>query len=267
MSAVPRIVDSPQVDCLQSSRSSAKQRGNDREREQMSTSRATRQPSRPPPSASAATAEGLRDLPAVARLNLRRQQRIALGPDGGSHLFEVESGCLTCDAHLPGGRRQVLLVLYPGDALPRTSVPLLPAIGLTAVAPSAVHRYPVSAAADGFQPAVDRLAARASLHAITIGRLSGAERLATFLVEATLRLGARAPGGHTFEQPLSRAELADYLALNPDTLSRLMSRLRARGIISVPARGRMIVKQIDALSAMTPLAEALQHAYSRRLPL
>ena len=182
-------------------------------------------------------------------------------------MFEVESGFLTYDAHLPGGRRQVLLVLYPGDAMPRSSVPPLPAIGLTAVVPSAVRRFAAIGAASGFRPAADRLTARSSLHAITIGRLSSEERLATFLVEAALRLGTHTPGGHTFELPLSRAELADHLALNPDTLSRLMSRLRAQGIVSVPARGRMLVKRIEALAAMTPLAEALQHVHGRRLPL
>ncbi|MBS0242070.1 MAG: Crp/Fnr family transcriptional regulator, partial [Proteobacteria bacterium] len=83
------------------------------------------------------------------------------------------------------------------------------------------------------------------------------QRLATFILEIALRFGTMTPAGCSLELPLSRTDMAHYLALNPDTMSRLMSRLKERGILATPSRGWVIVKQITALADLTPLTGAL----------
>ena len=45
------------------------------------------------------------------------------------------------------------------------------------------------------------------------------------LLQAACRLGTSTGGAIAFDMPLSRNEVAEYLALNADTLSRIMSRL------------------------------------------
>jgi hypothetical protein len=58
------------------------------------------------------------------------------------------------------------------------------------------------------------------VHTAIVGGLSGEDRVVSFLIELTLRLGTPAAAGITFTVPLSHTEIADYLALNADTLSR-----------------------------------------------
>lgn len=198
----------------------------------------------------------------IVRLHLRARQLIAIDAGDEDTLYLVERGCVTLSARLPDGERHVMLVLYPGDMVSRAFTPPLPEARLGAAMPSVLVRTRFDDIGASPASGAPRLLARAALHAAAIGRLSGEERLATLLVEIALHLGHSAPGGYTFELPLSRSEMADYLGLNPDTLSRLMSRLRARGLIAMPTRDRVIARDFEAFLALSPLAVTLQRMCS-----
>ncbi len=206
--------------------------------------------------------------PEAARLQCRRGQRIHLDNVGPEPLFRVEQGCLTCDVVLASGVRHIMIVLYPGDLICRRFLPPLSGLGLTAVAPSALTRASLTLDKTGeaappelhasLAVCAARLLARTTLYAIAMGRLTAEERLATLLCDIALHLGKQAPGGFTFEVPLSRRDMADHLALNPDSLSRLMSRFKARGLITLPSRTRAIARDLGALLAATPFGATLQ---------
>ena len=204
------------------------------------------------------------------RIELGKRKQIKLHSEGPGWTFFVQSGVLTVDALLPGERRQVMLILYPGESISRDTAPPLPNVVLTAMTNSVLLRTP-SAATDGpaFRQPILHLMARSSVHGLMIGRLTSEERLCSFLIELALFLGVPAAGGYTCELPLTRADMADYLALNPDTLSRLLTRLRLRNIISLPSRSRVIIKDMAMLTEMSPIAEVLRqlHAGSRSLSL
>jgi DNA-binding transcriptional regulator YhcF (GntR family) len=86
------------------------------------------------------------------------------------------------------------------------------------------------------------------------------------LVELALRTGESSPGGGAaFDLPFNRKDIADYLGLNPDTLSRIMSRLKAAGLISQSERHRAVVHDFGALAARSPAARALIEVNGRRL--
>lgn len=208
-------------------------------------------------------------------ITLRRKQRLVLGDQPQGSIFMVQSGCLTVHCMLAGSRRQIVHILYAGDVFALDAVPYGLGMGMTAVAPSRILRGRgaggAMVASIGEQTvdlaaAAARLSVRSSLLALMIGRCTGEESLATVLIEMAVLLGRPVPGGYTFELPLRRDDLADYLALNRDTLSRLLSRLRARDIISMPKRGWLIIKNFDALAAMTPLAEAARSLTPITLP-
>jgi CRP/FNR family transcriptional regulator, anaerobic regulatory protein len=84
----------------------------------------------------------------------------------------------------------------------------------------------------------------AQRHMVLLGRMTARERLCAFLLER-LRSGSgsigsaatrrrrhrRRVGFHQIELPMSRTDIADYLGLEIETVSRTITRLRAEGLI------------------------------------
>lgn len=196
----------------------------------------------------------------------RRRQRLAVSVDGET-VYLIRSGVLALSTTSAANRRQILSVLYAGDIFRSAFAPPLPEITLTALTGGEVVRLRWSAierrlASEPellkiFTQRVAERQARDAIHIATISGLSGEQRVTSFLVEMALRLGQPGAGGYTFELPLSRADIADYLALNPDTLSRIMSRLKAKGLIALHKRGHALTRSFAALCKESPIADAL----------
>lgn len=209
----------------------------------------------------------LGDQGAVVRT--RRGQSLPLALDGDETVFVVRSGALMLRVTLPGDLRQVVTLLYPGDVFRSAFAPPQASAHLSAVGAGEVLRFRLStfsAIADGdpavaryFDDAVAKQTARQAVHMAAVGRFDCLQRLATFLTELALRTGTQSPcGGLVFDMPLNRTDMADYLGLNADTLSRTISRLRATGLLSHPERQRALIRDYRALAALTPAARSLE---------
>ncbi len=204
----------------------------------------------------------------------RRRQRLALDVAPGEVIYIVRSGLLGIEAAAAGKHRQLLELFYPGDIIRRTLVPDLPGVTLTSLSVAEVWRLPVRSYDHLLATNPEQLAqsqrrlaeqhARATLHASIIGGLSGDERFASLLVELGLRLGQVGRGAVVFDVPLSRTDIADYLSLNPDTLSRITSRFKAHGLLQHARSGHTVLPAWDALCAATPLAATLLALHAPR---
>jgi CRP/FNR family transcriptional regulator len=195
-----------------------------------------------------------------SRIRLRRRQSIPLDQLGERETVVIESGCLLVEGEIAEERSQVVLILFPGDGICRQAVPPLAGFGITATVPSTLVRLGPGTGTGtepSPAPAMARLAARTALHTIVLNRLTAEERVATLLLELTLRLGLRTPAGCSFVMPISRTDMARFLALNPDTLSRLMTRLRSAGVVARGAGGLVSVPDVGRLAARSPLATAV----------
>lgn len=205
----------------------------------------------------------------------RRRQRLALDGAPTESVYVVRSGLLGIEASPPGKHRQLLELFYPGDIVRRSLVPDLPGLTLTALNVAEVWRLQgrsfdslIASSAEQMSHMQRRLGdqhARATLHASIVGGLNGDERFASLLVELGLRLGSPGPAGITFDVPLSRTDIADYLALNPDTLSRITSRFKARGLLQHARNGHTVLPAWDALVSASPVAATLQGLHGPRV--
>lgn len=80
---------------------------------------------------------------------------------------------------------------------------------------------------------------RAQEHLLVLGRQNSVERVSAFLLEMSERQG----GLRQVELPMSRTDIADYLGLTIETVSRVFSRLKHKGVIRLPTlRSVEIVK-------------------------
>lgn len=76
-----------------------------------------------------------------------------------------------------------------------------------------------------------------------LGRMNAGQKVASFLLELTERLGKEGAGGETFVTlPLSRQQMADVLGLTIETVSRQLSRLRSAGLIDTPSRREIVLR-------------------------
>jgi CRP/FNR family transcriptional regulator, nitrogen fixation regulation protein len=72
---------------------------------------------------------------------------------------------------------------------------------------------------------------RAQEHLLVLGRQNAIERIAAFLLDLSERQG----GLPRIELPMSRTDIADYLGLTIETVSRVFSRLKQKGVIKFPS--------------------------------
>lgn len=86
----------------------------------------------------------------------------------------------------------------------------------------------------------DRLREQAHIlrdHCVDIGKKTPAERIASFFFELLHRRRRVSQSPDAIAIPLTYAELGDYLALQPETVSRAISRLTIDGIIAIGQGG------------------------------
>ena len=72
------------------------------------------------------------------------------------------------------------------------------------------------------------------------------ERVAGFLLE----MAARVPGSTEIELPMSRQDIADYLGLTIETVSRTLTQLENSSAIAVPTSRRIVLRNRAALTRM-----------------
>ena len=184
--------------------------------------------------------------------------------EGDQHpsLFVVRSGSLKTYATLPEGDVQILgfhiageLIGFDGlagngnqctaEALERSSLCELPFDALSDVA----EQIP------GLQRQLFRVMSREfgreQRHPVMMGRKQAMSRLAIFLRSLSERRQGIGQDSRELQLSMSRQELANYLGLVIETVSRLFSRMQALGVLKVERR---TVHILD-LAGLAALAE------------
>jgi CRP/FNR family transcriptional regulator, nitrogen fixation regulation protein len=88
--------------------------------------------------------------------------------------------------------------------------------------------------------------ANAREHSLLLGRASAAQKIAAFLEETA----QRGDSGGVIDLVMSRQDIADYLGLTIETVSRTLSQLDRDGVIGLPSARRVLVKDRRALRAL-----------------
>jgi CRP/FNR family nitrogen fixation transcriptional regulator len=86
--------------------------------------------------------------------------------------------------------------------------------------------------------------AHARDHMLTLARKSASERVGAFLLEMAERVGSQA-----FELPMSRLDIADYLGLTIETVSRTLTQMEREGMIALPTCRGVVMRNRAALAA------------------
>ena len=168
--------------------------------------------------------------------------------------YKVVGGVVRTCKFLSDGRRQIEGFHSAGDIF---GLELGDTHGLSAEAVSdctiVAYRWRgLSAAAarnDQMAPQVFQFAMqclqRAQQHALLLGRRSAAQRVAAFLVEM-----ADDEEPATVHLAMTRQDIADYLGLTIETVSRTLSQFERDRVIALPSTRHVVLEDRDALMAL-----------------
>jgi CRP/FNR family transcriptional regulator len=180
----------------------------------------------------------------------------------------VIAGIVKLMKSLPNGRQQIVGLAGPGDFLGRpfggeahTSAIAASEVKLCwfpratieglATESNAVKRWLFEYVSDELEKAQEWI--------ILLGRMTAEQKIAAFLLSHAARSqpggDGQPPADIPVELPLSRTEIADYLGLTLETVSRQVARLRDRGVVTAGAGRSMVLHRPEVLRAMVEGAQ------------
>ncbi len=212
---------------------------------------------------------GRRQLQSLVSLSqVERGRLIAEQGEVGDTLIVLADGTVKLWKALPDGRRQIVAFRAAGDlvSLHRCDTPW--PVSAQAVSDCALFRIEWQALRRmaGRCPAIERalfdLASDeiASLQErmLMLGRKSSEEKLASFILEFCGPAASPASLRREIWLPMRRPEIAEYLGLTTESVSREFSRLKRERIIAMPRPSRIVVLNRPALEALALGAVGLE---------
>ncbi|MFK8252392.1 helix-turn-helix domain-containing protein [Ancylobacter terrae] len=176
--------------------------------------------------------------------------------DPARRIMEVIEGAVMLTKLLPDGRRQVVELLGPGDVfgLSTGEVYACSAESLTHCVVAAHERGALEhdpvLSARLLRRFEQQLCAMHS-HALVLGRMSALERVAFFLVR--LAPTARTERS-TLHLSMTRQEIADFLGLTLETVSRAFSEMKRRGLVALLRADEVRIEDSGSVARLAGLA-------------
>jgi CRP/FNR family nitrogen fixation transcriptional regulator len=194
---------------------------------------------------------------AIERLGLRmsfaKDEEIYAQDEEADLIYRVVSGVVRTSRLMSDGRRQVGDFYYPGDIFGlepgdehRFAAEALSDCVVLVLKQSALRtQADEEALARVIWDATARELERAQEHVLLLGRKSAFEKVASFLSDITRR-----GKGHQGDLPMSRQDIADYLGLTIETVSRTISKLQTAAIIEFEGCRHFRVRNDAALARL-----------------
>jgi len=179
--------------------------------------------------------------------------------DPAKHLFELVEGVLRIFKIMADGRRVITGFLYPGD-LVGVSLRNQYLYSAEAVSTAKLRRFSRKSFEDAVGDSAElrpQLLARlcdemaaAQDQMVLLSCKNAEERLCSFLLQQLRRKRKQDRSTNIAELPMTRLDIADYLGLTIETVSRTMTKLTNKGIVSPAGRHSISVTKPGMLARL-----------------
>jgi CRP/FNR family transcriptional regulator, nitrogen fixation regulation protein len=178
-----------------------------------------------------------------------RKSQIIREDDPADQVYEVVSGTVCACRILREGRRQIAGFYFAGDifGLESTNKQTVAAEAITNAKVRIFKKQALTALASSNLDAADRLLAltarelaRKQDHLFLLLSTSAEERIVSFLVEMVQRASPREDD--VIDLPMARSDIADYLGLTIETVSRVLWDFERRGAIEISGRHSIMLR-------------------------
>ena len=193
-----------------------------------------------------------------AKVRIARNQTIFRQGDAVTSAYKVVSGVVRVCKHLPGDRRQIARFCYPGDffSLLDFEIHRFTAEAVTDVVLTSYPHTAIAALSEQrptvrrrFLTVLSQNQRDMENHLAVLGRQNAKEKVVSFLLSLAERIGL--DDDDLVDVPMNRLDIADYLGLTNETVSREISALKRAGFIETPNNRQLILCNADALQALT----------------
>ncbi len=189
------------------------------------------------------------------------------------YVYDLLNGTVALARNGRDGRRQILSFLGARQFLGAASTPHYPNLA-TALTPVKAISYPRTALDKAllstpefsaqFRKILTRILESAHDHVYTIGQRSAVERVASFLLYLRANQARFSPDGpreksEIIDLPMTRLDIADFLGLTIETVSRAFSSLKRKGIIDFKDSHSCVIVKIDAIRNLGGREDFTQH--------
>ena len=188
-------------------------------------------------------------------MNFGRNAEIYAEGETSGYVYKVLSGVVRVSKLLPDGRRQISAFHMPGEMFGFEAGEIHYA-SAEAVVPAKLVAFKWDGLLDvtskhiGIVRELLSLAVlglrRSQDHLLLLGRKNALERLAAFL----LQMDARSGSNHIVDLAMPRHDIADYLGLTLETVSRMFAELKEAGTIKLELARRVHLLDVAKLKAM-----------------
>ena len=203
--------------------------------------------------------DDLAKLDSIAeRTALKAGEGLIRQGDPAGHVFNITSGSVRVYKLLSDGRRQITGFLFAGDFVGLATGEDY-AFSAEAIEDATLCRFRKSdyRALIREAPALESALLERATHELAaaqnqmllLGRKTALERVASFLLNLPEDPVRPATDG-LVRLPMTRAEIADYLGLTIETVSRVFSRLKTTGVIRLVSLHELRIEQPDRLAAL-----------------
>ncbi len=198
----------------------------------------------------------LRELALLGRqVHLRPDETVFAQEEMTTSFYNLLEGVMRLYKLLPDGRRQIIGFALPGDFLGLAassrhnfSADAIGAVELCQFSRSGFAKF--SRNKPDLLRRINELAVRelgqAHDHIVLLGRRSAEEKVASFLVSWRNRMAELYTPSPTVPLPMSRQDIADYLGLTIETVSRTFTKFERDNVIEIVHGG---VRILDAARA------------------
>lgn len=175
--------------------------------------------------------------------------------DHDRNIYKIESGLVRLYRILNDGRRQIISFRFAGDILGfetgtarHCGAEAVTSVKVRSLDQNSAYRRlrDEPALAPQLVSLLSQELENARGQIAVLNRRSAIEKLAAFILELHRRQGECG----TVEIPLSRTDIADFLGLTIETVSRNLTKLRTRRIIELPRIHSLIIVDLDCLEAL-----------------
>lgn len=189
-------------------------------------------------------------------MSFGRNAEIHAEGEKSGYVYKVLSGVVRVSKLLPDGRRQISAFHLPGEMFGFEADQIHHA-SAEAVVPTKVVAFKWDGLMDAggkHMSVVRELLTLAMMslrrtqdHLLLLGRKNALERLVAFLLEIDARTGS----SHVIDLAMPRHDIADYLGLTLETVSRMFAELKQQGAIRLESARRIHLLDPAKLKAMS----------------